>query len=60
MKKGVDKVIVFVYLDNWSDNMTDDTIWKKASGRGKPGAEPAVPRGVPNADIAFREGNDHE
>jgi len=40
--------------------MTDDTIWKKASGRGKPGAEPAVPRGVPNADIAFREGNDHE
>ena len=40
--------------------MTDDIVWKKASGRGKPGAEPAVPRGVPNADIAFREGNDHE
>jgi len=30
--------------------MTDDIVWKKASGRGKPGPEPSIPRGVPNAD----------
>ena len=35
--------------------MTDDTIWKKASGRGKPGAEPAVPRGVPNAECISKD-----
>lgn len=28
------------------DNMEDET-WKKASGRGKPGIEPAIPRGMP-------------
>ena len=32
------------------DTMTDDIVWKKASGRGKPGPEPSIPRGVPNAD----------
>lgn len=30
--------------------MTDDIVWKKASGRGKPGPEPSIPRGVPNTD----------
>jgi len=30
--------------------MSDDDVWKKASGRGKPGPEPPIPRGVPNTD----------
>jgi len=27
--------------------MSDDDVWKKASGRGKPGPKPSIPRGVP-------------